>query len=55
MTPAYGAAYAAAFGNARLHVIPEAGHLPHIEQPEAVFALVDEYLRTIDSPSPVTS
>ncbi|MFB9581057.1 alpha/beta fold hydrolase [Streptomyces goshikiensis] len=55
VTPAYGAAYAAAFGNARLHVIPEAGHLPHIEQPEAVFALVDEYLRTIDSPSPVTS
>jgi pimeloyl-ACP methyl ester carboxylesterase len=45
VTPAYGAAYAAAFGKARLEVVPEAGHLPHIEQPAATFALLDAYLR----------
>ncbi len=45
VTPAYGAAYADAFGNGRLEVIPEAGHLPQIEQPEATFALIDVHLR----------
>lgn len=44
VTPAYGAAYADAFGNGRLQVIPEAGHLPQIEQPEATFAHIDTYL-----------
>ncbi|MFI6006964.1 alpha/beta fold hydrolase [Streptomyces sp. NPDC051366] len=55
VTPAYGTAYAAAFGNARLHVIPEAGHLPHIEQPEATFTLIDAYLRNINNMSHRTS
>lgn len=41
VTPAYGAAYAAAFGDARFEVVPEAGHLPHIERPDATFALID--------------
>ncbi|MDF9810926.1 alpha/beta hydrolase [Streptomyces sp. SPB162] len=45
VTPAYGAAYAEAFGNGRLEIIPEAGHLPQIEQPEATFALIDAYLK----------
>ncbi|MFF1924025.1 alpha/beta fold hydrolase [Streptomyces sp. NPDC058221] len=45
VTPGYGAAYAEAFGDGRLEVIPKAGHLPQIEQPEATFALVDEHLR----------
>ncbi|MFF3674464.1 alpha/beta fold hydrolase [Streptomyces sp. NPDC002120] len=45
VTPAYGAAYAEAFGSGRLHVIPEAGHLPQLEQPEATFAAIDGYLR----------
>jgi pimeloyl-ACP methyl ester carboxylesterase len=45
VTPAYGATYAGAFDNGRLEVIPEAGHLPHIEQPAATFALIDTYLR----------
>ncbi|MGW3033245.1 alpha/beta fold hydrolase [Streptomyces sp. NPDC001178] len=45
VTPAYGAAYAAAFGDGRLEVVPKAGHLPHIEQPEATLALIDEHLR----------
>ncbi|GAA1366505.1 hypothetical protein GCM10009612_50280 [Streptomyces beijiangensis] len=45
VTPAYGAAYADAFAAGRLHVIPQAGHLPHLEQPEATFALIDAHLR----------
>ncbi|MFD9565969.1 alpha/beta fold hydrolase [Streptomyces sp. NPDC059994] len=45
VTPAYGAAYAEAFGRGRLHVIPEAGHLPQLERPEATFAAIDGYLR----------
>ncbi|MFI5798609.1 hypothetical protein [Streptomyces sp. NPDC051677] len=28
----------------RLQVVPEAGHLPHVEQPEAAFALLDAHL-----------
>lgn len=44
VTPAYGAAYAEAFGNARFELIAEAGHLPQIEQPEATFALIDAHL-----------
>ncbi|WP_405913811.1 alpha/beta hydrolase [Streptomyces sp. NBC_00963] len=44
VTPAYGAAYAEAFANGVLHVIAEAGHLPHIEQPEATIALIDAHL-----------
>ncbi|WP_030240351.1 alpha/beta fold hydrolase [Streptomyces sp. NRRL S-350] len=51
VTPAYGAAYADAFGNGRLEVIPGAGHLPQLEQPEAVFALVDAHLHRTGDPS----
>lgn len=40
VTPAYGAAYAAAFPDATFHTVPKAGHLPHIEQPEATYALL---------------
>jgi pimeloyl-ACP methyl ester carboxylesterase len=43
VTPAYGAAYAAAFANARFEVIKKAGHLPQLEQPTATFALIDDY------------
>ncbi|MFF6996725.1 alpha/beta fold hydrolase [Streptomyces sp. NPDC008313] len=45
VTPAYGAAYAAAFGDARFEVVPRAGHLPHIERPEATFALIEAHAR----------
>ncbi|MFF4356065.1 alpha/beta fold hydrolase [Streptomyces sp. NPDC001604] len=45
VTPGYGAAYAAAFGDGRLEVVPKAGHLPHIEQPEATLGLIEEHLR----------
>jgi pimeloyl-ACP methyl ester carboxylesterase len=45
VTPAYGAAYAAAFGQARLEIVRDAGHLPQIEQPAVTFALIDAYVR----------
>jgi pimeloyl-ACP methyl ester carboxylesterase len=45
VTPAYGKAYADAFGNGRLEIIPKAGHLPHIEQPEATLGLIENHLR----------
>ncbi|MFI2184418.1 alpha/beta fold hydrolase [Streptomyces sioyaensis] len=45
VSPAYGAAYAGAFGNGRLELVPKAGHLPQIEQPHATFDLIDDHLR----------
>ena len=44
VTPAYGAAYAAAFPNGRFELIEDAGHLPQIEQPEATFAVIDAFV-----------
>jgi pimeloyl-ACP methyl ester carboxylesterase len=44
VTPAYGAAYAAAFGQASLEIVRDAGHLPQIEQPAATNALIDVWL-----------
>ena len=43
VTPAYGAAYAAAFQNGRVEVVKDAGHLPQIEQPAATFSLIDAF------------
>lgn len=51
VTPAYGTAYAAAFGNAQLEIIPKAGHLPQIEQPQAAHALIDAYLHQLSTAS----
>ncbi|MFH9548426.1 alpha/beta fold hydrolase [Streptomyces sp. NPDC017435] len=42
-TPAYGKEYAASLGNARFELVPEAGHLPHLEQPARTFALLDAF------------
>jgi len=39
----YGRAYAQAFPNARFELIPEAGHLPQIEQPEHLLTLVRQF------------
>ncbi|MCU1480262.1 MAG: putative hydrolase [Subtercola sp.] len=44
VTPAYGAAFADAIADARLTIIDEAGHLPHLEQPESTFAALDAFL-----------
>lgn len=43
VTPAYGAAYAAAFPDARFEIVEKAGHLPQIEQPAATFARIAAY------------
>ncbi|MFL5994942.1 MAG: alpha/beta fold hydrolase [Streptomyces sp.] len=51
VTPAYGAAYADAFADGRFEVIPKAGHLPQIEQPEATLALIEAHLRQSSNPS----
>lgn len=42
-TPTYGRAYAAAFGNGRFAPITESGHMPQIEQPARLLALVEEF------------
>lgn len=41
--PDYGRAYAQAFPNARFELIPKAGHLPQIEQPERLLTLLWEF------------
>ena len=43
-TPAYGRAFLAAFPHSDFHLIEHAGHLPHIEQPGATFAVLDKAL-----------
>lgn len=43
VTPGYGRVFAAAFLKGRFELIDRAGHLPQLERPEAVFALVDEF------------
>ncbi len=40
----YGRAFAAAFPNASLHILSGAGHLPQLEVPEQVVALVTQFL-----------
>jgi pimeloyl-ACP methyl ester carboxylesterase len=44
VTPAYGRAFAAAIPDARFELIADAGHLPHLEQPAATFAAIDDFL-----------
>jgi pimeloyl-ACP methyl ester carboxylesterase len=44
VTPAYGRAMAGAFANARFISIPDAGHLPQLEQPGATFEAIDTFL-----------
>ncbi|GAA4177234.1 alpha/beta hydrolase [Gryllotalpicola koreensis] len=44
VTPDYGRAFAAAIPEARFELIPEAGHLPQLENPAAVFAALDAFL-----------
>jgi pimeloyl-ACP methyl ester carboxylesterase len=48
VTPAYGAAYTAAFPNGRLEVIKDAGHLPQIEQPAPTLAVIDAFANAAD-------
>jgi pimeloyl-ACP methyl ester carboxylesterase len=43
VTPAYGRAYAKAISNARFELIAECGHMPQLEKPEALMALVRQF------------
>jgi pimeloyl-ACP methyl ester carboxylesterase len=40
VTPAYGRAVAASYPDARLEILPQCGHMPQIEQPARLLALV---------------
>lgn len=42
---AYGRAYAASFPNGRFEPIDEAGHLPHLEQPDQVLDAIARFAR----------
>lgn len=44
VTPAYGRAVAHAVPGAQFVEIPEAGHLPHLEAPDATWAAIDAFL-----------
>jgi pimeloyl-ACP methyl ester carboxylesterase len=48
--PDYGRAYAAAFRNGRFTGIPEAGHMPQLEQPAAVLAAIGDFAGTVVKP-----
>jgi len=45
--PEYGRVYAQSFPDSRFQLIPEAGHLPQIEQPERLLTLVWEFADSI--------
>jgi pimeloyl-ACP methyl ester carboxylesterase len=45
VTPTYGRAISAAVPGARFAEVPAAGHLPHLEAPDATWAVVDPFLR----------
>jgi pimeloyl-ACP methyl ester carboxylesterase len=51
--PDYGRAYAQSLPNARFELIPEAGHLPQIEQPERLLTLIVEFADGIAATPPV--
>src|SRR5207245_8925052 len=52
--PDYGRAYAQSLPHARFTLIPEAGHLPQIEQPERLLTLVWEFADSITATPPIT-
>jgi len=47
MTPAYGRAFADSIPGAQFVEIADAGHLPFLEEPDAVFAALDEFLASV--------
>ncbi|CAD5990647.1 alpha/beta fold hydrolase [Agreia sp. COWG] len=44
VTPAYGRAVAAAIPGAEFAEVPAAGHLPHLENPDATWAIIDPFV-----------
>ncbi|MBM6398814.1 alpha/beta fold hydrolase [Phycicoccus sonneratiae] len=53
VSPAYGRAYAEAFAHGELHVVEMAGHLPHVERPDATLPLLDAALAQPDEGRPL--
>jgi pimeloyl-ACP methyl ester carboxylesterase len=51
--PDYGRAYAQSLPNARFELIPEASHLPQMEQPERLLTLVWEFADSIAATPPI--
>ncbi len=51
LPPDYGRAYAQSFPTARFELIPEAGHLSQIDQPERVLTAVKAFVDSIPTPS----
>ncbi|WP_202567582.1 alpha/beta fold hydrolase [Agreia sp. COWG] len=47
VTPAYGQAVASAIPGAEFAVVPAAGHLPHLEAPEATWAVIDPFVNRL--------
>ncbi|KJC64775.1 alpha/beta fold hydrolase [Agreia bicolorata] len=47
VTPAYGQAVARAIPGAEFAVVADAGHLPHLEAPEATWAVIDPFVKGI--------
>jgi pimeloyl-ACP methyl ester carboxylesterase len=45
--PGYGRAYAESLPNARFELIPEAGHLPQMDQPERLLSVVQEFVDSV--------
>ncbi|WP_050996987.1 MULTISPECIES: alpha/beta fold hydrolase [Frankia] len=46
--PAYGRQYAAAIPGAAFHLLPAAGHLPHLEAPDALLTLLVQFVQFVD-------
>lgn len=44
MSADYAQRYADAIPNSELHVVPEAGHYPHIERPEVVIDRIGQFV-----------
>lgn len=44
VTPGYGRAVADAIPGARFALVPAAGHLPHLENPDATWSILDHFL-----------
>ena len=40
----YGRAFADSFPKGRFHLVPEAGHFPHIEQPGPTLAAIGDFI-----------
>ena len=51
--PDYGRAYAQSFPSARFELIPEAGHLPQMEQPTRLLKVVQEFTNNTAAKPPI--